>query len=120
MFSQFIQPPGEAPVRKLRLCVSNYNVRYLHAIMYYLHQHLQQIYNLPRFAENDSYNYFKNYPSRRTSWAAEPIDPSDTFLLNRYNSMSVGQTGNGKLFPTFLKSFYVTRLFQFPLKTSQN
>ena len=88
--------------------------------MYYLHQHLQQIYNLPRFAENESYNYFKNYPSRRTSWTAEPIDPSDTFLLNRYNSMSMGQTGNGKLFPTFLNPFYITRIFIYPLKTSEN
>lgn len=88
---EFIQPIGHQPARIIRLCVSNYAVRYLHAAMFYLHQQLLEKYNTPRYTVAEADFHFKDFSaSKPSSLTAEPICSNDLYLYNRRET-----TGNG-------------------------
>ena len=89
---QFIQPYGQAPVRTFHIAISNYAARFIHAAMFYLHQHLLLKFHTPRFSESDSNFHFKNYSPHRKVWnSAEPISLQDMYL---YIPKEKGPAGN--------------------------
>ncbi|XP_065662266.1 KICSTOR complex protein SZT2 isoform X3 [Hydra vulgaris] len=69
---------------KLVLCVSNMAARFMHAIMFYLHQHLLLQYNTPKYSTTNPEYHFKNYTECCSSTTTEATIPScDLFLYNR-------------------------------------
>ena len=75
----------------LQLCVTEFGLKYLHATMFYFHQHLLKKYNTPRYALPDPVYHFKNYSSnRQTRGTAEPITSNNTYLYNRRDKSEIG------------------------------
>ncbi|XP_066910551.1 KICSTOR complex protein SZT2-like [Clytia hemisphaerica] len=88
---EFIQPPDKAPAKMLQLCVTEFGLKYLHATMFYFHQHLLKKYNTPRYALPDPVYHFKNYATyKQPRGTAEPITSNNTYLYNRRDKSEIG------------------------------